>query len=117
MSRAYDIAEKLQSANKKSTIAIDKDHVYNLNTSKNSAILIQAISQDEKLSEVERIDKIIEAGIGKEALNYINSLDLTMEAITLILNVIMAAIADISLEEAEEEAKKASKDFRKGKRK
>ncbi|WP_040209878.1 hypothetical protein [Clostridium polynesiense] len=117
MARAYDIAERLQTANKRSTVTIDKDHVYNINTSKNTAILIQAISQDEKLSEIERIDKVIEAGIGEDAINYINSLNLTMEATTLILNVIMAAISDVSLEEAEEEAKKAAMDFRKGKRK
>lgn len=115
MARAYDIAERLQNANKKSTIKIDDNHIYPINTSKNSAILMQAISQDEKLDDLERIDKLIEAGLGKEALGYINSLDLSIEALSVIINVIMAAIGDITLEEAEEEAKKAAKKFRKGK--
>lgn len=115
MARAYDIAERLINANKKSTVKIDEDHVYTINTSKNSAILMQAISKNESLSDYERIDQLIEAGLGKEALDYINSLELTTEAITVIINVIMAAVGDVSLEEAEEEAKKQAEKFRKRK--
>lgn len=115
MARAYDIAERLINANKKSTVKIDEDHVYTINTSKNSAILMQAISKDESLNDYERIDQLIEAGLGKEALDYINSLELTTEAITVIINVIMAAVGDVSLEEAEEEAKKQAEKFRKRK--
>lgn len=112
MARAYDIAERLQNANKKSTLTIDKEHTYNINTSKNSAILMQAIGNDETLNEVEKLDKLIEAGIGKDALEYINSLELTLDATTVIINAIMAAVADTTIEEIEKEAEKEAKKFR-----
>lgn len=112
MAKVYDIVERLESANKRSTITIDAEHTYEVNTSKNTAILMQGIASDEKLTTMEKADKTVEAGIGKEALNYINSLDLTMEATQLILNAIMAAVAGVTLEEAEAEAEKEAKKFR-----
>ena len=54
------------------------------------------------MDDFEKIDKIIEAGIGKEALEYIDSLDLPIASYVVIVNVIMAAINDVSLEEIEE---------------
>lgn len=119
MSRAYDIAERLKNGNKKPTVKIDDVHIYEINTSKNTAIYLKVLSEDEKMDEFESIDKIIEAGLGKEALEYIDSLELPMSSYVTIVNVIMAAINDISLEEIEEMDKKPrnnNNNFRKKKR-
>lgn len=102
MSRAYDISEKLNSGRKKPTVKIDEKHTYEINTSKNVGIYLKGLVEDSKIDEFEKIDNIIEAGVGKEALEYIDSLDLPMSAYVTIVNVIMAAINDVSLEEIEE---------------
>ena len=120
MSRAYDIAEKLKSGSKKPTVKIDDTHTYEINTSKNVGILLKGLVEDTKIDEFEKIDKIIEAGIGKEALKYIDSLDLPMASYVTMVNVIMAAINDVSLEEIEEmeveSSNKNNNNFRKKKR-
>ena len=120
MSRAYDIAEKLKSESKKPTVKIDDTHTYEINTSKNVGILLKGLVEDTKIDEFEKIDKIIEAGIGKEALKYIDSLDLPMASYVTIVNVIMDAINDVSLEEIEEieveSSNKNNNNFRKKKR-
>ncbi|MBC5998336.1 hypothetical protein EAI30_15330 [Romboutsia ilealis] len=120
MSRAYDIAEKLKSGSKKPTVKIDDTHTYEINTSKNVGILLKGLVEDTKIDEFEKIDKIIEAGIGKEALKYVDSLDLPMASYVTIVNVIMAAINDVSLEEIEEmeveSSNKNNNNFRKKKR-
>lgn len=115
MARVYDIIEKIKNGNEKPTVMIDEKHVYTINTSKNTALLVKAISEDDKIDDFEKIDNIIETGLGKEALKYINSLNLPTAAYGTIVNVVMAAIGDMSLEEVEEEAKRASKEFRKRK--
>ena len=120
MSRAYDIVEKLKSGSKKPTVKIDDTHTYEINTSKNVGMLLKGLVEDTKIDEFKKIDKIIEAGIGKEALKYIDSLDLPMASYVTIVNVIMAAINDVSLEEIEEmeveSSNKNNNNFRKKKR-
>lgn len=113
--RVYDIVETIINGNKKPTVKIDAEHEFTINNSKNSAILIKALSEDKKLDDLERIDKIIEAALGEEALKYIDSLDLAMTNYNTIINVIMAAISDMSLEEMEKVAEEQNKKFRKGK--
>lgn len=122
MSRAYDIAEKLKNGSKKPTVKIDETHIYEINTSKNVGIFLKGLTEDSKMDDFEKIDKIIEAGIGKEALEYIDSLDLPIASYVVIVNVIMAAINDVSLEEIEEieemevESTNKNNNFRKKKR-
>lgn len=119
MSRAYDIAEKLRNGIQKPTVKIDDNHTYEINTSKNVGITLKALVEDSKIDDFEKIDKIIEAGLGKDALEYINTLDLPMSSYIVIVNVIMAAINDVSLEEIESmefENKNNNNNFRKKKR-
>lgn len=117
MSRAYDIAEKLKEGSKKPTVKIDDKHTYEINTSKNTGMLVRALAKDSKLDDFERIDKTIEAGIGKDALEYINSLNLSLESYSVIVNVIVAAIRNVSLEEIESiEIENKNNNFRKKKR-
>lgn len=113
MARAYDIAEKIKNSNQKPTVKIDDEHEFEINTSKNTAIFIKAVSEDKKIDDFERMDTIVESGLGKKALDYINSKDYPMNVTNTIINVIMAAISDMTLEEMEEMAKKEAKKFRK----
>ena len=111
MAQVYDIVNRL--TNDKPVIRLAEGKEFKVNNSKNSAILIKALSEDKKLDEFEMIDKIIEAGIGKEGLEYINSLKLSLKSYETIMNAIMAAISEEKLEDieklAEQEIKKAKK--------
>lgn len=103
MSRVYDIAEKIKSANEKPKIKIDDNHIYDINISKNVGIFLKGVVDDPEINEDEKMDKIIEAGLGKDALEYIKSLgdEYSTKAYATIINVIIAAISDMSLEEIE----------------
>lgn len=111
MGKVYDIMNRL--TNSKPVIKLDNEHEYTVNNSKNQAIFIKQLSEDPKLDDFEKIDKVIEAGLGKEALDYINSLNLSVKASGTIVNAIMAAIGEVELEEVEQEAAKQAKNFRK----
>lgn len=111
MGKVYDIMSRL--TNNKPTIKIDDKHEYTVNNSKNTAIFIKQTGEDTKLDDLKKMDIIIESALGKEALEYINSLDLSLKATGTIINAIMAAISEEDLEVIEEEAKKQQKKFRK----
>lgn len=111
MGKVYDIMNRL--TNNKPIIKIDGEHEYVVNNSKNQAIFIKQLSEDAKLDDFERMDKVMEAALGKEALDYINSLNLSLKATGTIINAIMAAISEVDLEDIEEEANKRLKSFRK----
>ena len=112
MGRAYDIAERMKNGNEKPTVKIDEDHVYKINTGKSAVLYINAVSQDKDKDEFERMDEVIKAALGKDALDYITEQDMDVASIAMIVNVIMAAIANVSLEEAEEVEKKKKKSKR-----
>ena len=103
MSRIYDVAEKIKSANEKPKIKIDDNHIYDINISKNVGIFLKGVVDDPEINEDEKMDKIIEAGLGKDALEYIKSLDkeYSRKAYAIVINVIIAAISDMPLEEIE----------------
>ena len=52
MARVYDIMEKIKNGNERPTIKIDEDHVFNVNTSKNTALAIKAKGEDKKADEL-----------------------------------------------------------------
>ena len=111
MAKVYDIVNRLK--NEKPIIKLTEDRSFQVHTSKNSAILIKGIAEDKDIDDLKRIDMIIEAGLGKEALDIVNELELSIPEMTVIINAIMAAISDIELEEmeklADEEGKKQRK--------
>lgn len=111
MGKVYDIMNRL--TNDKPIVKIDEEHQYTVFNSKNSAIFITQLAKDEQLDDIEKMDKIIEAGLGKEALEYINSLDLPIPKTAIIVSAIMAAISETEIEEVEEAAKEQAKKFRK----
>ena len=112
MARTYNLAERLMQANQKPTIRIDKDHEYKINNTTPAALMIEQISKDETLGQFEGLQKIIGVALGNEAAEYVESLNLTMPAYT-----IMASIADLSLEEIEAAAEENRFQPRKGKSK
>lgn len=113
MARVYDIISRLENGNQKPVVKIDADHEFKINNSKAAAFRIMALSNDGEKEEKEKLEGIIKIGLGEDAFNYIESLDLSMPNYNLIISAIMAAIGDVDLEEVEEEAKKAKKKPRK----
>lgn len=122
MAKVYDIMNKL--VNVKPTVKIDEDHEYKINNTKNNAIYIQSlVKEDEKKDkktkdEMELINKIIKASLGQEAFEYIDSKgdEWSMAAYNAIINVIMAAISNVELEEIEEMSEKEAKRFQESKK-
>ena len=118
MAKVYDIMNKL--VNVKPTVKIDEDHEYKINNTKNNAIYIQSLvkenkkKDDKKQDEMELINKIIKASLGKEAFEYIDSKgdEWSMSAYNAI---IMAAISNVELEEIEEMSEKEAKRFQESK--
>ena len=121
MAKVYDIMNKLVYV--KPTVKIDEDHEYKINNTKNNAIYIQSLvkenkkKDDKKQDEMELINKIIKASLGKEAFEYIDSKgdEWSMSAYNAIINVIMAAISNVELEEIEEMSEKEAKRFQESK--
>ncbi|MBS4534975.1 hypothetical protein GOQ29_05005 [Clostridium sp. D2Q-14] len=109
MARAYDIVNRIKTGNEKSKVKIDEEHEYTINTTKSAVLHIKAISEDESLDDMKRMDKIISIGLGNKAAKYIDSLDMPFANYVLIVNVIMAAISDEELEEVEKTAKEVAK--------
>ena len=111
MSKVYNIMDRLDVI--KPSIQLAEDKVFQVNNSKNTAILIKAISEDKKLDDFERMDKIVEVSLGKKALEYIDSLELSVKSYATVITAIMAAISEEELEEvekvAEAEVEKAKK--------
>lgn len=100
MGKFYDISTKIDRS--KSTVKIDDEHIYTINASKAAGIALTALSKDKELEEFDKIDKIITIGLGKEALEYINSLEFDIPNYTPIVNSIMAALNGKEIEEIEE---------------
>ncbi|EHK2388314.1 MAG: hypothetical protein E7D79_15745 [Clostridium perfringens] len=121
MAKVYNIMNKM--VNAKPTVKIDEDHEYKINNTKNNAIYIQSLAKgndkegNEKYDEMEFINKIIKASLGQEAFEYIDSKgdEWSMAQYEAIINVIMAAVSNVELEEIEELSKKEAKRFQEGK--
>lgn len=110
MARKYDIAERIANANQKPTVTIDADHEFKINNSKSAAIMLQAMVEETQNKEsMEFLDQVVTLALGKDAYEYIESLELTLPAYTEIVMAIMASMQDVSIEELEEETKKEKK--------
>lgn len=122
MAKVYNIMNKM--VNVKPTVKIDEEHEYKINNTKNNAIYIQSLAKgndkkdDKKYDEMEFMNKIIKASLGQEAFEYIDSKgeEWSMAQYEAILNVIMAAVSNVEIEEIEELSKKEVKRFQEGKK-
>lgn len=113
MARVYDIISRLENGNQKPVVKIDANHEFKINNSKAAAFRIMALMNEDNTKEIESLEEIIKIGLGKEAFEYIESLELSMPNYNLIINSIMAAIGDVDIEEIEAESKKGKKKPRK----
>ncbi|CAJ1611099.1 hypothetical protein [Clostridium perfringens] len=116
MAKVYNIMNKL--TNEKPVLKIDEDHEYKINNSKNNAIYIQSLvkNKDKQGNDIEVLDKIVKASLPKEAFEYIESLDLSLDAYSVIVNAIMAGISNLELDEIEELNQKEMERFQKEKK-
>jgi hypothetical protein len=101
MSRVYDLVDRIKNGNKKPTLKLDATHEYPINNSFPAAVAIKAYAEDENIDDMDRIQRILGTALKKDAIKYIDSLELSMPLYTDLVNVIMAAISDMSLEEIE----------------
>lgn len=104
MARKYDIIERLKAKNEKPFVMIDDEHSFTINTSKTNVMAIMlVVDESEKKKDisveddVKMTEKVIELALGKNALDYIKGLDLTMGAYNLIVEAIIAGIGDEEL--------------------
>lgn len=109
MARLYDIAQRMAAGKQKPTVRFDEEHEYVINTSKSAVLMVNAISDDEGKNEIEKMDAVVAITLGKEAAEYIDSLDLPITALVTVMNTIMAAVSDVTLEEMEEMSKGEAK--------
>lgn len=108
MGRRYDIINKITNAKERATIQIDEGHEFKINDSFPAAMAIKAIMEDKKLDEEKKIEKVLGTALDKDANTYIKSLDLKMPGYVAIVNAVMAAIADVDLEEIEKKEEENS---------
>lgn len=105
MARKYDIIERLKAKNERPFVMVDENTSYQIDTSKTNVMAIMAVidemGKDETSikEDTKMMDRIVEMSLGKKALEYIDSLNLTFDAYSLIFDVIMAAIKGVDLEE------------------
>lgn len=113
MARKYDLIERLKAKNERPFLVLDEEHAYSINTSKTNVMAIMAImdskQHDGQLNDMSIIDDVIRMSLGKEALEFINGLGLSIAATQEIIKSIMAAMADISIDEADKKEAKSSK--------
>lgn len=108
----YNIIERMKEANKRPVIELDEGHNFTVNSSVPAVLKIQEISKKQKengeeYNEVDGVYDIIAVALGKKAVEYIKSQEYTFAAVTLIVEAIMAAINNSTLEEVEEQNKQS----------
>lgn len=112
MAKVYNIMNKL--TNERPILEIDEDHQYKINNSKNNAIYIQSLVKNkdkQQGNEIELLDKIIKSSLPKEAFEYIESLELSLDSYNTIVKAIMAAISNLELDEVDKLSKKEAERF------
>ncbi|WP_026887724.1 hypothetical protein [Clostridium beijerinckii] len=101
MSKKYNIVNKIMNAKERATVQIDDEHEFKINDSFPAAMAIKAYMEDKDLKEEDQIAKVLGTAFDKKANEYIKSLNLKMSGYIAIVNAIMAAIADVELDEIE----------------
>lgn len=103
MSKSYDIIERLKAKNERPFIRIDEEHCYTVNTSKTTVMAIMAIADDQgdkdPKKQYEAIGRMLFMALGKEAIEYIDSLDLSFDSYNFVFETVMAALTGADLED------------------
>lgn len=101
MGKRYNIINKITNAKERATVQIDDEHEFKINDSFPAAMAIKAYMEDKKLDEEKKIEKVLGIAFKREEIEYIKSLNLKLPGYVAIVNAVMAAIADVELDELE----------------
>lgn len=99
MSKVIDISGKL--TNERPKLKLSDDKIYEIDDRKNTVLKFEQMVQNEDLSDVETVDKMIELMLGEDAAKEIEEMDLSMIAYQSIMIAITAAISGEKYEVAE----------------
>ena len=103
----YNLFERLNKENEKHKLVIDDDHVYTINNSAAAIVTLQSIvknNTEDGEVEIKKLYDIIGVGLGKEAREYIEKQEYTIQALSTIVSAISAAASNQTLEEFEKES-------------
>jgi len=101
MSKKYDIVNRLKALNDRPFICVAEGKAFSVDTGKTAGIHLMALNKDESLDEMTKIDKMIEIALGEKAAKEIDEMNLSMEALGLIVEAIGAAIGGEELSEVD----------------
>lgn len=111
-SKRYNIVDRLRQANARPIVQLSEDLEVKVSNTKTTALLIQAISEDDNLTQDEKTSKILIAAVGETQFKKIDELiktynaaedeedkEISFQAWVVILNAISAAVTGEELEE------------------
>ncbi len=102
MARSYNIVERLAAKNIKPYIQVTEDLTVEVNNTKTTVLHFMAVEKDEKLDDIEKMDKMLEIALGKKNAQAIEELDLSFESYTIVFEAVSAALTGEELEEIQE---------------
>lgn len=106
MSKIIDISAKL--TNERPKIKISEDKIYEIDDRKNTILKMYQMFRDGDVNDIEMMDEVIKMLLGEKAAKEIDEMNLSIKNYQTIVIAIMAAIQEITFEEAEELFRKAS---------
>jgi len=99
MSKAIDISAKL--TNERPKLKLAEDKVYEIDDRKNTILKMYQKMQDANIDSIEFLDETIKMLLGEKAAKEIDEMNLSIKDYQTIVIAIMAAIQEITFEDAE----------------
>lgn len=99
MSKIIDISAKL--TNERPKIKISEDKIYEIDDRKNTILKMYQMFRDGDVNDIEMMDEVIKMLLGEKAAKEIDEMSLSIKNYQTIVIAIMAAIQEITFEEAE----------------
>lgn len=99
MSKIIDISAKL--TNERPKIKISEDKIYEIDDRKNTILKMYQMFRDGDVNDIEMMDEVIKMLLGEKAAKEIDEMNLSIKNYQTIVIAIMAAIQEITFEEAE----------------
>lgn len=100
LSKVIDISAKL--TNERPKLKLAEDKIYEIDDRKNTILKMYQKLESSDINDIEMLDETIEMLLGEKAAKEIEEMDLSIKGYQTIIIAIMAAIQQITLEEAEE---------------
>lgn len=99
MSKIIDISAKL--TNERPKIKISEDKIYEIDDRKNTILKMYQMFRDGDVNDIEMMDEVIKMLLGEKAAKEIDEMNLSIKNYQTIVIAIMAAIQEITFEDAE----------------